>query len=460
MKKLIFLFIMFFICQIAFSSVSIQVYGPDGETPFGFQDIMVGQKLTLTITSDSNDPNDPNDPNDLWSGAFYIEGDDRDLGRLDAINSDPNTRDCDESHYSAAGDYAVVFKWVDSVIWGYDMYASDVNSLPGKWFTIDYYAEQPGDCQVDFYDYNTSWDDPNLSFNFTHQPSCDFNQDGNVNFTDFSQLSSYWLIEDCNDVNDCVAIDLNSDGIIDHNDLTMFAEFWLWGGSISESEPNTAPLPGPTPDPNYIYSIIDVNGLDEITLEVDETVTLYIYLETINEDDLRSLDVEVQISDPNLGEIDNIAYPNGTAEILASPRATMFDYWSPGTEQQEGIRFWLLTFSLDTPIDDGHMASFVYTANNAGDVTLNLANIVSTYFDNEVTSPTLESILIHQTSSQQQQSSSSQSMMMSGPALETETLDMSETIDLLEMIRQENKDFRKSMNQSKWNQFIDALSNM
>lgn len=449
-KVVVLLLVILFVWQIALATVSVQVCGPDGETPFDFRDIMVGQKLTLTLISDSND---------LWSGALFIEGDDRALGSLGAKDSDPNTRDCDESHYSAAGDHAVVFKWIDSVIWGYDMYASDVNCLPGNWFTIDYYAEQPGDCQIDFYDYNTDWDDPNLSLNFTHKPSCDFNQDGSVDVNDFSQLSACWLIPDCNDVNDCVPVDLNSDGFIDLIDMAMFAEFWLWDGSITESEPNTAPLLDPTPDPNVIYSIVDLNELDEIYLDTNESITFYVDLTTTDQNDLMAFDIEVHISEPNLGSIDNTASPNGTAEILATPRLNLLDLWGPGILQETGIK--LSAFSFEYSINDGHLASFVYTANATGDVILNIVNVSSGNMENNVIYPFVKSILIHQIDPEIQ-GDSPESMMMTFPVLETETQslpepDMSETIDFLEMIWQDDKDLRKSIDKSEWEQFIDAL---
>jgi len=438
MKKFVLLWlVILFVCQIAVALVSFEVYWPDGETPFFFFVIMAGQKLILEVTSDSND---------LWSGAFFIEGDDRALASLQAGDSDPNTRDCDESHYSAAGDYAVVYKWVDSVIWGYDLYGSDVNCLPGDWYTLDYHAENAGQCQLDFYDYNADWDDPNLSPNFTHKPSCDFNQDGSVDYNDFSQLSAYWLTTDCNDVNDCIAVDLDFDGSVDQNDLTIFTEFWLWDG------PNNVPPPSIMPDPNYIYSIIDINDLDEITLEVGQTVTLYIYLEVLNGDHLRSLEVEVHISDPNLGEIDNVEDPNGTAMIYAYPRSTIMDYWGPGIEQEDGIRFILGTLSFTNPINDGYLVGFEYTANNTGDVTLNLTNIVSLHFEGEVYSPTLESILIHQTAPEMQ-GGSAQSMMFI-PEL------MIQSQSLPEINIGEKIDPDEPLNNNEMDEYLDYLLNL
>jgi hypothetical protein len=86
--------------------------------------------------------------------------------------------------------------------------------------------------------------------------------------------------------------------------------------------------------------------------------------------------LEATVSDPNLGWIDNTPYdPNdpyggGTAEILAAPRWDIFDHWGPGYSQDEGIRFFAL--SLSGPIDDGLIASFVYTPIAEGTVTLDL----------------------------------------------------------------------------------------
>ena len=303
MKKKLTLSLLFLCWQSAFAAVSVRVCGPDEQTSFDFRKIMVGQKLSLIVSVD---------PNEYWSGGFFIEGEERGIGRLEGRDSDPNTRDFEHSHYPAAGDYADVWAWKDSLKWGFDLYSSDSNSVSGDWFILDYIAENPGQCRVHFYDYNTSWTEPNIVFEFEHAPSCDFNQDGVVNFIDFSQIAKYWLIDDCNDVNECVAVDLDFDSIVDHNDLAIFSEFWLWDGSIPEPEPNMPPLS----DPNIIYSIVDSNGLDEINLDINESVTLYVDLSTTDQNNLMAFDVEVHISDPNLGSIDNTADPNGTAEIV------------------------------------------------------------------------------------------------------------------------------------------------
>jgi len=389
MKNKLALLLLVLCWQSTFAAVSVRVCGPDEQTPFDFRKIMVGQKLSLIVSVD---------PNEYWSGGFFIEGNERTVGRLEARDSDPNTRDFELSHYPAAGDYADVWDWKDSLRWGFDLYSSDSNCVSGDWFILDYIAEKPGQCRVEFYDYNTSWTEPKIIFSFEHAPSCDFNQDGVVNFSDFSQIAKYWLVDDCNDVNDCVAVDLDFDLIVDHNDLAIFSEFWLWDGSIPEPDPNIPPLPAPTPDPNISYSIVDANGLDEITLGINESITFYVDLTTIDQNDLRSFDIEVHISDPNLGSINNIRDPNATAAILATPRCSMFDNWGPAISDETAITFSTYSIALDpnTGMNDGHLVSFVYTANGTGDVVLNVVSVLSRNMDSNAIYPVTKSILIHQ----------------------------------------------------------------
>jgi uncharacterized repeat protein (TIGR01451 family) len=150
------------------------------------------------------------------------------------------------------------------------------------------------------------------------------------------------------------------------------------------------PVTPPTADPNVIYSITDANGLDDITLPVGQNVRLYLTKQTFEENVL-SFSLEVNTSDPNLGWIDNTEYdPNnpGTAEILAQPRASFFDYYGPGYTQPEGIQFFAA--NLGNAIQDGNLASFVYTATQPGYVVLTLV-------DYDAIPATLEEIVIRQT---------------------------------------------------------------
>ncbi|MHC4196262.1 MAG: hypothetical protein ACYSQZ_10090, partial [Planctomycetota bacterium] len=179
-KKLLVLVPVLSIALIAAAQISVEVYEADEVTPFDCNDdIMVGTELVLIISSDSND---------YWSGGLFIEGQDRALGTLAGRGldpNDPNARDYTDSHYEDAGDLAIVTGWKDSSIWGFDLYTfypvdgnSDNNStVAGDWYIIDYKADEVGDCNVGFYDYSISWDDPNYSLSFSHSPTRDLNSD-------------------------------------------------------------------------------------------------------------------------------------------------------------------------------------------------------------------------------------------------------------------------------------------
>jgi uncharacterized repeat protein (TIGR01451 family) len=154
-------------------------------------------------------------------------------------------------------------------------------------------------------------------------------------------------------------------------------------------EQSVSPVSDPPADPNIVFDITDANGLDEIELTVGQSVRLYVNKETVDED-IYSFYLEAATSDPNLGWIDNTEYdPNnpGTAEILASPRDEFYDYYGPGYTQYEGIQFSAVSFG--NVMQDGNLASFLYTATQPGYVTLTLLN----YDTNPVT---LESIVIRQ----------------------------------------------------------------
>ncbi|MCK4751843.1 MAG: hypothetical protein KAS75_00250 [Planctomycetes bacterium] len=390
MKKLLILILAFGVVSVTTGQIALKVYEADGETLFDGNDIMVGTELRIVVSSDSND---------YWSGGLFITGQDRLLGDLAARGLDPNTRDWTDSHYEQAGDLAKVTAWEDSWMWGLDMYTSDINDsnfVAGDWFIIDYYADEVGDCNIGVYDYSISWDDPNCFLEFSHVRNRDLNFDDKVNFIDFVLLASQWNATDCNDPNWCDGLDLDEDGYVDVRDLELFNEYWLWG--VSDTEPNEDPneLDDPNEiypeDPNVIYSIIDVNGANEITIGVNDSITLYIDMVTLDEYDIIVFEVEVGISDISLGSIDNTEYDSnnppgpGTARILVGGR--YFDYWGPGINQQEGI---LLSGAspFSGLIPDGHLASFVFTCKGEGDVTLELTNDRWPY-------PKLEGITIHQ----------------------------------------------------------------
>ena len=388
MKRLLTLILILCIVSITIAKVSLEVYEADGEIMFDGHDIMVGTGVIIIISSDAND---------YWSGGLFVEGQNRALGTLYGRDSDPNIRDYTDSHYESAGESARVWAWRDSEIWGFDLYTSDVNAVAGDWFVIDYKADDVGDCNVVFFDYNTSWDDPNSYISFSHIPTRDLNSDDVVNFLDFAIFASQWEVADCNDPNWCKGADLDRDSEVDLKDLGLLADYWLWGIPCDPNrpgEPNEPEVPLPWEDPNTVYSILDVYDSNEITIDVGETVTLYLNLTTFGDNEVGVFHIEVNISDPNLGSIDNTAYePNnpGTARILASPRTSGFDYWGPGIKQEEGIE--LFGANLGDPISDGHLASFEFTCEGEGDVTLEL---IDWLLGGKLVYPTLKSMIIHQ----------------------------------------------------------------
>ncbi len=236
MKKL--LVVLLVLCTVGNTGaqVTVRVFEADGVTPFNSTEVMVGSKLSIIISSDSNE---------CWSGGLFIKGDDRARGTLSGRDLDPNTGDWTGSHYQAAGNPAKVTAWKDSGIWGFDFYTAIYspyspvgNPAAGNWFIIDYKGKEVGDCNVGFYDYNISWSEPNYYISFTNVPTRDLNQDGVVNFYDFSALALQWYAGGCSDPNWCEGADMDRDGYVDSYDLGLFAQYWLWpvGVVIPESE--------------------------------------------------------------------------------------------------------------------------------------------------------------------------------------------------------------------------------
>jgi hypothetical protein len=385
------------IVPIALGQVTLKIYESDGETPFDCNsEIMVGDHLVLVICSDSND-----------NGSFglYIVGLDRNLSTLGGRGldpNDPNARDYTDSHLGNAGDLAKVTAWRDSFKWGFDLYTFlpfypfdnnmvDDSTFPGDWFVIDYYAIKAGDCNVGFYIYNENegWDEPNYIITFHNVPTRDLNSDESVDFLDFAISSSHRNDTGCGDPNWCAGADIDRDGDVDNKDLGLFVEYWLWPNPGNEPDEPDYPE-----DANVIYSIVDVNGLSEITIDVNDSITLYVDIASTTENNVWAFDIDVDISDPNLGSIDNTEHPSGTAQILAEPnRDTSWDYWGPGLEQEEGIRLSGLTYGDE--IADGHLASFVFTCEGYGEITLELKNWASFNTDDEAVFPKLENIVIN-----------------------------------------------------------------
>ena len=464
LKVLLILTLVLSIVPIALGQVTLKIYEADGETPFDCNsEIMVGDHLVLVFSSDSNDYGNWSG----WNGGVFIAGQDRLLGIILGRDKDPNSRYWPGSRYENAGLCAIVTQWRDSNIYGFDFYTyypvdaySEANSTaPGDWFVIDYYAIKPGDVNVGFYVYNEyeeSWDEPNYIITFHNVPTRDLNSDEAVDFRDFATFSPQWNNTSCGAPNWCAGADIDRDGDVDHKDMGLFVEYWLWPDS--DNEPDIPDEPDYPEDPNVIYSIVDVNGLSEITIDVNESITLYVDIASTTENNVRSFDIDVDISDPNLGSIDNTVYPDGTAQILPEPNRLSFaDYWGAGLGQEEGIR--LSGTTLNSPIADGHLASFVFTCEGQGDVTLELKNWASSNTDNEAVFPKLETIVIHQIDPLMMMGmeGGTEESILSEP---TQEIDIDELVSWLEGLWSEDKEIRTTCSRTEWSDFIDSVKNL
>ena len=416
MKRILYV-VFFLLWSPLFASVEIRISDPNTLKELNLTEVMVGTQLSLVIHSDAND---------FWSGGFFIEGQDRAIGQLQARDKDPNSRDWTGSHLENAGEGASVLQWKDSNIWGFDMYADDFEREPNDWFVVDYNAISEGQCDIIFYNHDYSWTiaDPNVSISFLNTPTRDLYADGFVNYVDFAVFSSYWLDSNCSDPNaNCYKADFSRNGSVGLEDVIMFADFWLWGnlGWQPAEEPNTT-------EPNIVYdvtyAIVDTNSLAEITLEVGDSITLYVTKSSTDED-VYIFDMDVIVSDPNLGWINNTADdPNttpveGTAEILASPRISGFDYYGPANEPNS-IQFFAA--NIGASMQDGDMASFVYTATEPNDVTLNLVNYGN--------GANLEPIIIHQ---------------------------VEPIVEMLQQIYTTSPQLQEKIPEPEWNEFIESV---
>jgi hypothetical protein len=110
---------------------------------------------------------------------------------------------------------------------GFILSTDFIDPNEGDWFIIDYNALAIGDCNVGFYDYSISHDEPNYYLEFSHVRTRDFNGDTVVNFVDFAVLASYWQVTVCSDPNWCEGVDLDNDSNVGIYDLALFTDFWL-----------------------------------------------------------------------------------------------------------------------------------------------------------------------------------------------------------------------------------------
>ena len=194
--------------------ISTTVFLSDGNTPLAlvdpniphvYRDIMVGTKLTIIISSDTND---------YWVGDLFITGENRDYGVLTAASCLP-----------AAGEGAFLYPWEDDFYQGFCFETDVRNAVPGDWFIIDYNATDIGDCNVGLYEWFSP--EPAYEISFSHVRTRDFNNDTIVDFRDYAILASHWLETSCNAPSWCEGADLDIDGSVDINDLILFCQYWL-----------------------------------------------------------------------------------------------------------------------------------------------------------------------------------------------------------------------------------------
>jgi len=190
----------------------------DPNIPFIYEDVMVGTRLTIIVSSDAGGE---------WSSDLTIEGDYFGYGSLSGRDYNDITRDWEGSRFEAAGKSAKVWEWEEEGRIKGCQLQGDGYAVPGDWFIIDYTAMAVGQCKVGFYDYNVNWDEPVYYHVFYQVPTRDFDGDSQVGFVDFALLAANWDRTDCTDPNSCGGTDLDSNGSVDSIDLMLFADYWL-----------------------------------------------------------------------------------------------------------------------------------------------------------------------------------------------------------------------------------------
>jgi hypothetical protein len=439
MKSFVYISVVLFAAISASAGVDVRVCDPNDLHPLGMYEVMMGTQVSLVVYSDANS---------LWSGGLFIDDGDRGKGVLNRRDSeDPKVPIGGASCLEAAGERAFIMPWNDSLMSGFDLYTDEFGRTSGNWFVLDYTPLAEGECTINFYDHDYSFTvaDPNVHITFANCPTRDWNDSGMVDYADWAVFASVWMAEDCAAPGWCSGADLDRDGTVGVADAALFADFWLWGTPNWQRPSQQDYIPESPGDPNVIYAILDPNGLSELSIPVGQSIRLYIDKTTLGEN-VNVFSLEVTISEPDLGWIDNTASdtddPNafGTAELLATPLSGWFDCWGPGYTQDAGIQF--LGASFNEPINDGLIASFVYSATAEGTVTLSLID----YMDNAPTE--LRSIVLHQYAA-------SMPMAMSGE--ETTSQSIEETVQMLEAIWEESSEIRESITEDEWVELVEAV---
>ena len=437
------------------AAIDVKVCDPTDLRLLGIEEVMLGTQVSLVVYSDAND---------LWSGGLFIHDAHRGTGVLAARDSaDPNDPVGAASCLTAAGERAFVMPWNDSQMSGFDLYTDEFGRQAGHWFVLDYTPLAEGDCVLHFYNHSQSFTeaDPNLQVALYNSPTRDWDDSGVVDLGDWVIFAAMWLRQDCAAPDWCGGTDLDKDGAVGLVDLLMFTDFWLWGTPLWQRTPADPEPPAEPEEPRVFYAILDPNGLSEISIPIGQSIRLYLDKTTLDET-VYVFSLEVVLSDPNLGWIDNTEYdPNdlygsGTAELLATPRTAYFDYWGPGYTQDEGIQF--VAASFDGPMDDGWIASFVYTPTTVGTATLDLVD----YLESATTR--LYPIVLHQYDPDEL-------LMLSGTegGGATMTLDGSqdseplsaenveEMAQFLEALWEDEPQIQETFDEDEWFEFVDAV---
>jgi hypothetical protein len=196
----------------------------DANVPHIYEPVMVGTRLTVILSRDSNVPDMPDHWNYGWSLALTDENMDR--GQLAGRDFNEVTYDYEGSTTPFAGELALVRDWLETGTSGFDMYYGDF-AVPGDWFIIDYEPTAPGPCLVGYYDQKIDPYVPLYYLEFEHVPSRDFDGNYLVDFADFASFSDCWSFFPDPPPAECTECDLNESGYLDQEDLWLFTEYWL-----------------------------------------------------------------------------------------------------------------------------------------------------------------------------------------------------------------------------------------
>ncbi|UCG59832.1 MAG: hypothetical protein JSU70_09985 [Phycisphaerales bacterium] len=219
------------VASVAEAGLSARVCLADGVTPLAladpnvphvYRDIMVGTKLTIIVSSDSDGS---------FDSCLFITEEYRNQGVLSARDYNEATGDWSGSRFEAAGEYANVYEHADAVRGGFDLYGHRT-AVAGDWFIIDYQATGVGDCGVEFYQYVDDRPHPPKMYeictqSFFHIPTRDFSGDTQVDSGDLAVLAAHWLRTNCVEPDWCRGTDLDMNGALNAKDFTLFADYWL-----------------------------------------------------------------------------------------------------------------------------------------------------------------------------------------------------------------------------------------